>query len=209
MGNYTSIGDALGSVVPGVGNIIGAGVGALADTISSIFGGTSRRALTSNDWNTILPFPNGNYYQNLKQYLSSHIFYDTDLHNIGSYTIYFIVSSTPFANNHQAFFDELKNERIAQGMPYLNVNLSFSMIIDSDITPNDIDFVLNWKSYVYGTLADSVQNTGTYNNPYNLPDQNTTANKTNNTRKVQTASSNYILIFVIVGILVTLLLTVK
>lgn len=71
----------------------------------------NRYRLTYADWNRIFPYQ-GNYYNQLKLYLSQHIFYNTDLGNIYPFTQNFANENGISMNNLQSELTTERNQNI-------------------------------------------------------------------------------------------------
>lgn len=128
--------------------------------LTSLFGGTQRRELTSADWNYIVPF-SGNLYDKIKANLQSRIKYDVDLTNTAIFTLAFAVTNGPglgYPNTdqgHQAFYNELANERKANGVQGISVNLPANQALPADVSSYDRQYITQFPLYFYGAGTQS------------------------------------------------------
>ena len=111
--------------------IITGGVALVSSIFPNLFGG-GRKALTSSDWNNLLP-GSGYWTSLLRSYLSKSIKYDSDIKNMEKFTGYFVwdnrqticpetpSSCFPYDNPHlcpecmNKFFNLLKKESVTGG----------------------------------------------------------------------------------------------
>lgn len=123
--------------------------------VANLFGSPQRRELTSSDWNYLVPFT-GTLYNNIKSNLSSRIKYDVDLPNMALFVLaYAVTNGSNFGypntdQGHQAFYNELSNERLANGVPSINVNIPSNMVSASDVSSYDQKYISQFATYFYG-----------------------------------------------------------
>jgi hypothetical protein len=142
---------------------------AVASTIEQIFnffggkGSAGNRALTAQDWATLVPF-HGQYYDPLRTYLSQHIQYQQDLTNMAAFTLYHIndtVNNGETLPIYQAWFNELANERVASGVSYISVTIPTNQTIYPNIQSWAIPFITSFATYFYGQGLTSTTNVTT------------------------------------------------
>ncbi len=116
----------------------------LLTAIASIFGSSPETALTNQNWIQIFPF-NGQWYNSLRAYMSTHIKYASDIPNIPKFTLYFCHNNniTP-----DALFLALAKERQANGITNFQFPSNFTPRQYSDTTPQEQKYIDNYSQYM-------------------------------------------------------------